>query len=647
MCGIAGILGDSESASILENMVGRLHHRGPDGQGFHLAGPVALGMRRLSIIDVDGGNQPIHNETRRVSVVFNGEIYNFRELKSSLIEKGHQFRTNSDTEVLVHLYEDLGDEFVHRLSGMFALALHDADRNRVLIVRDRVGIKPLYYANVNGLFVFASEIKALLAHPGVPCRPDPAGIGAYLMLRYSPGSESMFAGIHKLPAGHRLIWTPAQGPRIERYWEPRAAVEVPQPHDAAGWQERFDKEFDAAVTRRLVADVPVGAFLSGGVDSSAIVTAMARAGVSSVKTFSIGFDWEGDEVEDARAVAKTLGTEHYEVTCRQDDMALLPHIIWAMDEPVGDPILVPMFLLAKLARQHVKVVLSGEGADELLGGYAMHKAMLQARRLRRLLPGGSAARLASLVLNRMPPSMLDRLFDYPARLGPEGAKRIAGFADLVGRTGDPEAWYLHLISLFGIGDLGDLFAADFGDLAACSERTATRSPPPLGHEFLDRILILQHGHWLADDILTKLDKMTMANSLEGRVPFLDHDLVSLAAALPARLRSHGGRNKIILRNYLQRNLGTAVAQRRKKAFYVPLDRYLSSGPLAEIVSDCLSDTAIKARGWFRQTSIATLRANAATDFLAARKVFSLAMLELWARQFLDARGGLTRAAASA
>ena len=356
-----------------------IRHRGPDGDGFHVSGKVALGMRRLSIIDLAGGDQPIFNEDKTIAIVFNGEIYNFRDLRKDLEARGHRFSTHSDTEVIVHLYEDYGDACVDHLRGMFAFALHDIRRGRVLIARDRLGIKPVYYHRSNGRLVFASEIKALLECPQVPREPDFAGIDAYLTLRYSPGPESMFAGISKLPAAHRMTWEKGEI-AIQRYWDPAPdGAQANGSDDDAASVERFASEFEESVRLRMISDVPIGAFLSGGVNSAAIVAAMAKNS-DRVNTFSIGFTWEGNELDAARAVAERLGCAHHETMCKQEHMALLPRIIWALDEPVGDPIVVPMYLLSELARRHVKVVLSGEGADEILAGYLMHKTMLRGER---------------------------------------------------------------------------------------------------------------------------------------------------------------------------------------------------------------------------------------------------------------------------
>jgi asparagine synthase (glutamine-hydrolysing) len=516
---------------------------------------------------------------------------------------------------------------------MFAFALHDMRRDRVLIARDRLGKKPVYYHHAYGRLSFASEIKALLECPHVPREPDLAGVDAYLTLRYSPGPESMFAGILKLPAAHRMVWEKGKL-SIERYWDP-APGDVDMHDGDHASVDRFAREFEESVRLRMIADVPIGAFLSGGVDSAAIVAAMARNS-AKVNTFSIGFAWEGDELAAAREVATRLGCVYHETMCRQEDMALLPRIIWALDEPVGDPIVVPMYQLSQLARQHVTVALSGEGADEVLGGYLMHKTMMRGRQLRRVAPGPLLRHIAQPLISALPISMLDTAFDYPGTVGPRSRRKIA---ELVGHFGDAgiEQTYSFMISLFDPQDKRALYAASA--LVDDGRAGLDRPDPKRWSSFLQQMLSVQYRHWLPDDILTKFDKMTMANSLEGRTPFLDHRFVHYANRLPDQARIRGGRNKAILRDYLDQVLPGGVSARPKKAFYVPLEAYVERGPLKEMIDQCLSEESVRRRGWFHWDGVRRLREQQASDFMWEKQLFSLLALELWARIYLDRESG--------
>lgn len=633
MCGIAGYFGATRSPMVLAAMVRKLAHRGPDGEGFHSSAPVHMGMRRLSIIDLQGGDQPVYSEDKTLAIVFNGEIYNYREERENLIRKGHRFSTRSDTEVILKLYEEYGVNCVNYLRGMFAFAIHDQQKNLVFMARDRLGVKPLYYSTTQtGDFVFASEVKALFEHPGVHAVPDLLGVDAYLSMRYSPGPGSMFKGVRKLPAGHRLIWNPGLHVMVEPYWtweshkQPDKALKTD-----ADFQARFDALFEEAVRLRLVADVPLGAFLSGGVDSSAIAAAMARQSGAAINTFSVGFGWEGDELADARETAKRLGANHREVICHQADMEKLPELIWALDEPVGDPIIVPMHLLSQMAARHVKVALSGEGADEMLAGYFMHKTLLQARRLPKAF-----FRIARPFVSAVPPFLLDLAFDYPGKMGKRSKRKLVDFMGEM-QGSNLSRQYHFLISLFDRRDKKWLYDAPMKQVMETFFDTFRSGPewPTL----LSSMLALQQPHWLPDDILTKLDKMTMINSLEGRVPFMDHKLVEFLLGAPDHLKYAGGRNKILLRNYVEKVL-PGISARPKKAFYVPLEKYLNVNPLKDMVDLCLSERSIRKRGLFDYDAVRYILGQVKTgDFVYAKQVFSLLALELWFRIYIDNEKG--------
>src|SRR6266516_1167293 len=384
MCGICGVVGVVDRA-VLQRMTDAMVHRGPDDEGFHFADGIGLGARRLSIIDVSGGHQPITNEDGTVVVVFNGEIYNHRELRSRLETQGHRFATRSDTEVLVHLYEEYGDASVHLLQGMFAFALWDAKRRRLLLARDRLGIKPLYYTTAAGAFLFASEVKAFLPYPGFRVDIESGALDLYLALQYLPGPDTLFRGVRKLPPGHLLV---SENGRVSvrRYWE-LVLGDFRPGTTVAEAAEEFGALFRETVKRHLVSDVPVGALLSGGVDSSAVVAAMTVGG-GEVQTFTVGFELPGhhNELTEARRVARHLATAHHELLLKPDAATQLADLAWHMDEPVADAAALPTYLICRFARQHVPVVLTGEGGDELLGGYPRYAWFARAKRLQRLLP---------------------------------------------------------------------------------------------------------------------------------------------------------------------------------------------------------------------------------------------------------------------
>ena len=635
MCGICGYAGFERDEHLLQHMTEVIAHRGPDDEGFFLADRVGLGMRRLSIIDVAGGKQPILNEDGTVAVILNGEIYNYATLTAKLIRRGHRFRTRSDTETILHLYEEYGTECVQHLRGMFAFAIYDTRRQCLFIARDRLGIKPLYYWAQNGKLVFGSEIKAILECDDVPREPHLPAIDAYLSLRYVPGPETMFGGIRKLPAGHWLLWQDGQA-RIERYWAPQLYSGPYKPDDY--YRERFAELLTESVRLRLMSEVPLGSFLSGGVDSSAIVGTMSRLIDQPVKTFSVGFDWPGDELPAAHEVAQRLECDHHEIICRPDDLALLPEIIWHLDEPIGDAIVVPMYLLSRLARQHVTVVLTGEGADETLAGYLPHKVMFWAGRYARWTPRPIQNWIVKPLAEQLPARLLNLAFAYPAKLGERGRRKVLDYLALV-NAHQPEAEYHFLISLFDERDKTDLYTGRL--CPSMNTRPADNSLHPDSNDasYLDEVLALQYAHWLPDDILMKQDKMTMANSIEGRVPFLDHILVEFLLQTPPHLKLRGLTDKALLRDYLADMLPGNPARQPKKPFYIPLEQYFANGPLSEIVETCLSEHSIRRRGYFVWEKVRALRQSVDDDFLYGKQVLALVALELWHRIFIDREPG--------
>jgi asparagine synthase (glutamine-hydrolysing) len=636
MCGICGFVGIHEDG-LLERMTTTLHHRGPDGCGYFECGDVGLGHRRLSIIDLEGGRQPIENEDGSLVLIFNGEIYNYLELRRGLVERGHQFKTRSDTEVILHLYEELGADCLQYLIGMFTIAVWDKHRRQLFLARDRLGIKPLYYLESGSRFLFASEFKAILQYRAIEPTLNPAAVHEYLALRYVPGPGGMFRELRKLPAAHYAIVRDGRI-RVERYWTPElysGPFEASEEEYLEGYGERFER----SVQRRMISEVPVGAYLSGGLDSSTIVAVMAKLTSMPVRTFTVGFDYEHDELSQAAETARLLGCKHTAVSCRISDIALLPKLIYHLDEPLGDPIVLPMYQLAQEAKKHVTVILAGEGADETMGGYLFHKALLWGRTLAKMAPRFVRRGVISPALSATPAALMNLAFHYPAALGQRGKQKVIDFVGLLEREQLGDA-YLHLISLFDRRDTDGLYHEDFrrsvnGTFPGGEQREIVASLAPE----LNRILHLQFAHWLPEDILMKQDKMSMAGGIEARVPFLDHELVEYALRIPPALKLRGGASKYLLRRYASRVLPEAVVKRRKMPFYVPLEKYFTEPVFRDMVEDTLSEQSVRRRGFFRPEAVARLRqAMSRQEFVFVKQAFSLVVLELWCRMAIDRRG---------
>ena len=620
MCGICGVLGPID-ASVLRSMTRTMVHRGPDDEGFYLADGVGLGVRRLSIIDVAGGHQPITNEDGTLVVVFNGEIYNHRELRTRLETQGHRFATRSDTEVLVHLYEEYGDASVHLLQGMFAYALWDGKRRRLLVARDRLGIKPLYYLETNGSFLFASEVKALLEHADVSAAPDLQALDLYLAFRYVPGPHTLFRGIKKLPPGHLLVRADGRT-QVQRYWEPvlgdfQSAINL----DEA--VEEFSGLLRDTVRRHLISDVPVGMLLSGGLDSSAVTAMTAAARSAPMATFTIGFDLPGshNELAQARVVARHLATDHHELVLTPDATELLPDLVRHLDEPVADPAILPTYLICRFARQAVPVVLTGEGGDELLGGYPRYAWFARAKQLQRLLP----------------PWVRQGVLLPLSRIAPV-TRRYRTALDNILEERDDTSRHMHWVAGLDPALKSDLLSPELREVIGLGAPEAVLTPYLGGvatrAEIVHRLMALDMQTWLVDDVLTKMDKMSMAASVEARVPLLDHRLVEFVASLPLAVKLRHGA-KTLLKRAVAPLLPASTIWRRKHAFQVPLDQWVS-GPLRDFTRDMLLDRRARQRGWFDGSRVeALLGRNGRRRCRDGQSVWTLLCLELWAREFLD------------
>jgi len=618
MCGIAGTVGpDRRDADLVRRMCDVIAHRGPDGEGYHVDERAVLGMRRLAIIDVAGGQQPVSNEDGTIFAVFNGEIYNFPELRRRLSH--HRFRTAGDSECLVHLYEEYGDDLVHHLRGMFAFALWDTRRGRLLLARDRVGKKPLYWRPDGAGLAFASEAKSLVEDPRLARRVDLVALHHYLTYQYVPAPWSIFDGVRKLPPGHLLTWQAGRS-EVREYWRLDCSTE-PVPDEAAAAQRLRELLLDA-VRVRLVSERPLGAFLSGGVDSSAVVAAMAQQSAQPVKTFSIGFDDERfDERVYARLVARRYGTEHHELVVTPSAADLLPELAWHFDEPFADASAIPSYYVARLSREHVTVVLNGDGGDECFGGYERYALMRTLGRYPTLRPGGLFRAAGTGLVQRAPAGT---------------RRRAAGRALQVLGTA-PEDRYGPLMSIFSGADKFDLYSddlrAELGGidsldlLRAASRRSA--APDPVGR-FIDADI----HTYLPGDLLTKVDISTMANSIEARSPLLDHHLLEWAGRLPTRLKVNRRGTKYLFKAAMAPWLPPEILHRRKQGFGVPLASWLR-GELRDLTHGVLTDDTARGRGLFRPAAVAELLDRHDRGLDESRRLWALVQFELWHRRFLD------------
>ena len=606
-----------------------LIHRGPDGHGSFIRGPVRLTMRRLSIIDLEGGDQPMANETDTVHVVFNGEIYNFVELRESLAGLGHRFRTLSDTETIVHAYEQWGDDFVNHLNGMFAIALWDEERARLVLARDRAGIKPLYFAHINGVLVFGSELKALLNSGLVPRELDYQALGQYLSLEYIPAPASIVRGVRKLRPGHVL--TASMDHVSERaYWDLSLAQSEsdPLPGSVDDHVRAFREVLQRAVEQEMVSDVPIGVLLSGGIDSSTVAALMTRATGEPVQSFSVSFTEPSfDESTFARRVASHLGTSHHELRVTPSDLyEVLPTIQTKVDEPFADPSIVPTYLVSRFARQHVKVALGGDGGDEMLAGYST----LQAHRLApmyRILPRTFRRAVVERAAARLPASPRYLAFDFLLRRFIQGAdappwRRHQMWTGAL--YGETKSAVLHPDVRPTVNDRG--FNTMLADTAAAS---GAEHP-------LNRILYQDFKLYLEGDILAKTDRASMATSLETRVPLLNADVLSHLERVPVALKLRGLTRKYLLRQAVADLLPRSIIRRRKRGFSIPIAAWLNED-LRELTHEYLNESRLQREGVFNPPEVIRLRdehARRASNH--AKSIWTILMFQLWRERWLDA-----------
>jgi len=599
-------------------------HRGPDDEGHHADGPCAIGMRRLSIIDLSGGHQPLSNADGTLWLVCNGEIYNFRELRRELEALGHRFKTASDSEVILHGYAQYGDEFIHRLNGMFGFALWDARRQRLIVARDRLGIKPIYLYRDTHRLAFASEAKALLTLPGISAEIDPAALHSYLNLGYVAAPLSIFRGIGKLPPASMLV---VEAGRIEerRYWRVSGAID--QGMTEGEWIERIRARLEQSVRMQMVSDVPIGAFLSGGIDSSTVVGLMAAHSNQPIRTYAIGFkgtaaDDYYNELPFARRVADLFRTEHREIVVRPDVVALLPRLLWHMDEPLSDTAFITTYLVSQFARRDVTVILSGVGGDELFGGYRRYLGRHYQTRFERL--PGWAQRLTLAVGERLPSDRHSPLLNL--------SRLAKGFLESAGLPFEDR--YRAYVQVFPAQEVRRLLRLDG---AAPPDIVGAAFHHAGGGDSLNRMLAVDAETMLPDDLLMLTDKMSMATSLECRVPLLDHELVELAARMPEDVKIRGGRLKHAMKEAVSDLLPSDILERKKRGFGTPMGAWLKED-LAPLVRRLLSETAIKGRGLFHYPAVQELvTSHEANRVDGTDRLLTLINLEIWSRLYLDGR----------
>ncbi len=625
MCGLAGIYNYDREEPVREEIVRKMTraiaHRGPDDAGFFFKGPVGLGHRRLSIIDVKRGRQPIYNEDGSLAIVFNGEIYNYRELAQILTNRGHRFRTQSDTETILHLYEDFGEAAITMLRGMFAFAIWDGRQNRMVIARDRIGKKPLYYADLRGQFVFGSELKAVLENPDVPCILDDVAVLDYFSYQYIPAPKTIYRHVRKLRPGHYLIVTP-EGVTDREYWD----IDFSQPEEQSieDWCSQLLDNLFEAVDLRLMSEVPLGAFLSGGVDSSAIVAIMSQLSTTPINTTTVGFTEEAySEANDARDFAESLGTNHHETIVTPDAVGVIEKLAWHFDEPFADASAIPTYYVSKAAREFVTVALSGDGGDESFIGYRRYLFDAMENRVRGMAPAAI----------RQP------LFGMLAAVYPKAdwlPQQLRAKSTLRNLSLDPAEAYYHSVYGAVVAERDSLLSYELQQQANGYDpfeffldyyRRPHTNDPMVRAQYVDI------KTYLSDDVLTKVDRASMAVSLEVRCPLLDHRLMTLAARIPWKLKLHGRESKYIFKRALRGLLPPEVLNRRKQGFVVPLAEWLR-GALRDYAQDLMFAPAAQ-DGILQLSHVRKLWDQHQAGFRDfSRPLWAVLMFRLWQKNFM-------------
>jgi asparagine synthase (glutamine-hydrolysing) len=629
MCGICGKLEFDPEAKIaphlLKTMADAIVHRGPDDEGFYVKGQIGLGFRRLSIIDLSGGHQPLCNENGSIWIIFNGEIYNYQELRTELVAKGHIFRTKSDTEVIVHLFEEYGRDCVQKLRGMFAFAIWDSAEKTLFLARDRVGIKPLYYYVNERFLSFGSEIKAIFADPAVRREIDPSMIDRFLTYYYIPGSQTLFRNVFKLDPGHSLVVQDGKI-QIQSYWD-LDFTQVDSHESMEALEQQLMALLDESVQLHMISDVPVGFLLSGGVDSTAMLSLASKKTDKPISSYTIGFSSTGPRLVDerpfARLAAEKFGSKHYELSISAQEFAsFLPEYVRYMEEPVCEPAAVALYYVSKLASRYVKVLLSGEGGDEAFAGYHNYMYLFWLEKMKKAFgplrnPIGHGMELIgrlsnSRVLTKYGPLMSSNLDE-----------------SYLSRTSSPYQYFNRTpSSIYSMEMSNRVNKIRSADVA---RNLISRKSD---HGVLEKMMYVDTKIWLPDDLLIKADRMTMANSVELRVPFLDHKVLEFASRLPRNLKVRGWKMKYLLKRALAKHIPSEILYRRKVGFPVPYESWLRHD-LKDLVNDILLDPKSMSRGYFRKDAVVGLIEGNSQSRPYSAEIFSLVVLELWHRAFID------------
>ncbi|MFC1510392.1 asparagine synthase (glutamine-hydrolyzing) [Candidatus Omnitrophota bacterium] len=623
MCGIFGGL-TRQDASVMERMGRMLAHRGPDDCGCYKEEGLYLGHRRLSIIDLDTGHQPMISSDRRHIIVYNGEIYNFNDIKKELQLLGHIFSTTSDTEVILYAYRQWGRECLHRFNGMFSFALWDSDAHQLWLVRDRMGQKPLYYMKTKESFYFSSEAKALWILPDFKPQYDATAIDQYLTFRYVPGVRTFFEDIRKVPAGHWMLVERDGSFKMHQWWKKPDVRDVEEVKSLDQYREEFESLFSSAVKLRLVSDVPVGLFLSSGIDSSSIALETAKS--SRLKCFSLGFGEKTDELGGTKRFAEQLNVPYVPYVLTKKDFSYFEEAVSSFDEPYGDPIILPTYILTRLAQQHVKVVLTGDGADEILANYVHHDYFRKV--FGRMSP--MMGKMIGAAVKLVPSQILSSFMNYPASLGKRGKNRLGS---LLGDGNDLLSSYMRFVSIFTAEDKKDLYSKGFADsVFSSSDHFGSELSAAMGQtreQPLDRVARWDAKTWFPEQTLMKLDRLGMANSLEGRCPYADYRLTEFFSRMPFTAFEQLSRGKNVVRNIYQQQVHFIA--KKKQAFYMPMDNHFST-PLHSLVEEMFQGGDLQDCGWFEKKQVENLlKERHHSPLLMDKQIMSLVILMMWRR----------------
>lgn len=628
MCGICGFAGFNDK-NLLKRMSFVLKHRGPNDSGTYFSNNIALGHRRLAIIDLSKkARQPMCNENGSLWIVHNGEVYNFQELRKELEARGHEFKSKSDSEVILHAYEEWHKDCLQKFNGIFAFAIWDEKKRQLFLARDRIGVKPLYYYLDKNKLIFASEMKAILQNEDVKKEVNLQSLHDFLSLRYIPEPETMIMGIKKVPAASYLIYK-SNKIEIKKYWEMNMQ---PQKNSTSFFIKSFQNTLKEAVKSQLVSDVPLGAFISGGMDSTSVLAMMSEYTKEPVKTFSVGYDIPDftDELGPARTVAEYYGTDHHEIIVSAKSMKLLPKVVWHLDEPIADPASLPVYILSREAKKDVSVALVGDGGDELFAGYEQYKIMLLADKLKSIIPKFIRKNLIPFIINKTPNSILNMFFKYTSSLGEAGKER---FSEFMKNYGNSAKDYFTINAILTEKEKFELYKnkKNLKPTEKVFEKFLTKKEK---WGLLNSMMYCDIRTSILH-LLLKVDKMSMAHALEARVPLLDSNMIALSEIMPRNLKLKGMTEKYIIRNAMKKMLPKKILKRKKQRFFVPI-HYWIEGEFKEIIQSCLSQKALKERGYFNYDYIKKVFNNYKKSRLYyGRQLWNLFTLELWFRIFID------------